>query len=101
MICSMLTACCLLLSVLVLVAVAVPVVAAFCWSLDTLLLVTFGYFGYGYGNSNSKILLFVWGMNNHRYHVQGKAIENFFKVREMTRLVGKMWSMGTMGTRRD
>lgn len=29
-----------------------------CWSLDTLLLVTFSYFGCGYGNSNSKILLF-------------------------------------------
>lgn len=64
----MFDACCLLLSNVV--------VAAFCWSLDTLLLVTFGYFWFlwlllvtGTGIRIQKVLLFVWGMNDHRYHV--------------------------------
>lgn len=95
-ICSMLAAYCF--SDVVVVA-AVGRWIPYFW----LLLVTFGYFGffgYGYGNSNSKILLFGWGMNDHRYHVRGKELK-IFKVREMTRLDWKIWSIGTMGTRRD
>lgn len=60
MICSMLTACCLLLVAYCFPNVAVAVAVGY---------LTFNYFGYGYGNSNSKILLFVWGMNHHRYQI--------------------------------